>query len=62
MSEWDKTTLGQVCSFKGGNAFPQEEQGSRAGAAPFIKVSDLSLSGNDSTISRANNWVAGGRG
>ncbi|WP_341580120.1 restriction endonuclease subunit S [Microbacterium schleiferi] len=58
MSEWDKTTLGQVCSFKGGNAFPQEEQGSRAGAAPFIKVSDLSLSGNDSTISRANNWVS----
>ena len=58
MSDWDETTLGQVCSFKGGNAFPQDEQGSRTGAAPFIKVSDLSLSGNDSTISRANNWVS----
>lgn len=58
MSDWDETTLGQVCSFKGGNAFPQDEQGSRTGTAPFIKVSDLSLSGNDSTISRANNWVS----
>lgn len=58
MSDWEKTTLGQVCSFKGGNAFPQDEQGSRTGAAPFIKVSDLSLSGNESTISRANNWVS----
>lgn len=58
MSDWDETTLGQVCSFKGGNAFPQDEQGSRVGAAPFIKVSDLSISGNSSTISRANNWVS----
>ena len=58
MSEWEETTLGQVCTFKGGNAFPQSEQGSRAGVAPFIKVSDLSLSGNASAISHANNWVS----
>lgn len=58
MSEWEETTLGQVCSFKGGSAFPQVEQGNRTGVAPFIKVSDLSLPGNDSTISQANNWVS----
>jgi type I restriction enzyme S subunit len=58
MSEWARTTLGRLCSFKGGNVFPQREQGSLNGAAPFIKVSDLSLSGNSSTIDRANNWVS----
>lgn len=58
MSEWRTVALRDVCSFKGGNAFPQEEQGSMSGVAPFIKVSDLSTSRNRGKILEANNWVS----
>lgn len=58
MSEWASTTLGQLCRFKGGNAFPQDEQGAVTGRAPFIKVSDLSSSANASAIRTSNNWVS----
>lgn len=58
MSEWRSTTLGALCRFKGGNAFPSSEQGGTSGSTPFIKVSDLSLPRNTSKIVFANNWVS----
>jgi type I restriction enzyme S subunit len=57
MSEWRPGLLGELCSFKGGNAFPQDQQGHSHGSAPFIKVSDLSGARNASSIVAANNWV-----
>lgn len=57
MSEWRLTSLSELCTFKGGNAFPQDEQGRKAGDAPFIKVSDFGSAQNMSSIVSANNWV-----
>ncbi len=56
----DRTTrsLGEICSFKAGNAFKKELQGRAHGEVSFIKVSDLNLSGNEISISTANNWVS----
>jgi type I restriction enzyme S subunit len=58
MPEWRTAALGELCTFKGGNAFPQDEQGNTKGFAPFIKVSDLSAVHNGSSIHTANNWVS----
>ncbi|MBU1250408.1 MAG: restriction endonuclease subunit S [Actinobacteria bacterium] len=57
MSDWYDTELGNVCSFRAGAAFPTDFQGGTAGEYPFIKVSDLSSSGNELFIREANNWV-----
>lgn len=56
---WRQLKLGAVCSLRGGSAFPQRYQGGSEGRFPFIKVSDLALAGNESAITRANNWVSG---
>lgn len=49
--------LGELATFKGGSAFPKKYQGLLWGDYPFIKVSDLSRSGNERNIFTAGNWV-----
>ena len=56
--EWSSTTLGAVCGFAAGSAFPQSAQGNIVGKYPFIKVSDMNLPGNERFITTANNWVS----
>lgn len=50
--------LGELCILRGGSAFPKEEQGSKAGIYPFVKVSDLALPDNGNTLSAANHWIS----
>lgn len=54
---WKHRLLGDVCDFKGGAGFSEAAQGSSVGELPFIKVSDMSLPGNEVDIVTANNWV-----
>jgi type I restriction enzyme S subunit len=56
-SDWDAKRLGDLCELRAGSAFPQRYQGKRVGEYPFIKVSDLSDSGNGLFIRGAPNWV-----
>ena len=58
-SGWANTVLGEVCSFKSGSGFKENYQGMRAGEHPFIKVSDLTLPGNEKYITNAQNWISG---
>lgn len=55
--ELRELSLGEVCRFSAGSAFSPDEQGSRVGDHPFIKVSDLNLPGNEVAIRTANNYV-----
>ncbi len=57
-SEWRDLSLGEICSFTAGSAFPKGAQGESVGKFPFIKVSDMNLSGNERYITTANNWVS----
>ena len=57
-SEWYETTLGEICKFTAGSAFKPEHQGGKAGQYPFIKVSDMNLSGNEIFIRHAQNFVS----
>jgi type I restriction enzyme, S subunit len=57
-SEWYETTLGDICKFTAGSAFKPEHQGGVSGQYPFIKVSDMNLSGNEIFIRHANNFVS----
>ena len=56
--EWYETTLGEICKFTAGSAFKPEHQGGKAGQYPFIKVSDMNLSGNEIFIRHAQNFVS----
>ena len=56
-SKWTRKNLGDICIFSQGTAFPKHFQGEKEGDYPFIKVSDLSLSGNERYINTANNWI-----
>ncbi|MDK4807518.1 MAG: restriction endonuclease subunit S [Novosphingobium aromaticivorans] len=56
--DWTDLTLGDVCTFKGGNGFPESYQGKQAGDFPFIKVSDLNLPGNEKFVTSSQNWVS----
>ncbi|UER54448.1 hypothetical protein HJG43_07750 [Kineosporiaceae bacterium SCSIO 59966] len=58
MSMWESKTLGDLCSFQAGGAFPRSEQGHVSGDYPFIKVSDMTLPANSKRIVEANNWVS----
>lgn len=58
MNSWITLPLGELCRFKAGSAFPQDEQGSTSGAYPFVKVSDLSSSANSKFLNSANNWIS----
>ena len=55
---WVCGVLGDICSFTAGSAFKPEHQGSTEGDYPFIKVSDMNLTGNDVFIQSANNYVS----
>jgi len=56
-TDWPDITLGEVCTFRGGNGFKESHQGQSNGDHPFIKVSDLTLKGNEKYITTAQNWV-----
>ncbi len=56
-TDWEVTPLGEFADVKGGVGFPLNRQGRRQGEFPFIKVSDMTLEGNESYIRRANNYV-----
>ncbi|MBV2144879.1 restriction endonuclease subunit S [Falsochrobactrum sp. TDYN1] len=57
-ADWEETSLGDICTFRGGNGFKEEYQGQLSGEFPFIKVSDLTLPGNEKYITDAQNWVS----
>ena len=57
-SDWPEITLGDVCTFRGGNGFRESHQGQTNGDHPFIKVSDLNLDGNEKFVRAAQNWVS----
>ena len=57
-ADWDEVALGDVCTFRGGNGFGEEFQGQSNGDFPFIKVSDLTIPGNEKYITASNNWVS----
>ena len=54
---WTVKTLGDVCAFRSGSAFPKVHQGRPVGDYPFVKVSDMNLSHNKTYILGAANWV-----
>jgi len=55
---WKTKMLGTICQLSGGYGFPDSFQGSVEGELPFIKVSDMSLPGNERDIVNANNYVS----
>ena len=56
-ADWEVVRLGDVAEVQGGVGFPLERQGRQTGIFPFIKVSDMNLSGNETHIRMANNYV-----
>lgn len=58
MTDWRANSLGDICRFQAGDAFPKELQGAATGDVPVVKVSDMNLSGNELFISYANNWLS----
>lgn len=56
-TSWHEFTLGEICGFQAGSAFPQRYQGNASGEFPFIKVSDMNIAANEFQIIDANNWV-----
>ncbi len=54
---WQRVRLGDVAEIKGGAGFPPSRQGRTSGDYPFIKVSDMTLKGNETYIRLANNYV-----
>ena len=56
-SSWTRTSLGDICMFRAGTAFPKQFQGEVSGEIPFIKVSDLKHSANSLYIRHSANWV-----
>jgi len=56
MSEWQRSTLGDLCVFRGGSAFPRDEQGAESGDLPFVKVGDLAQQ-TSRYLTRSENWV-----
>ena len=56
-NSWTQTSLGDICMFRAGTAFPKQFQGEDTGEIPFIKVSDLKHSANSLYIRHSANWV-----
>ena len=56
-ADWKVARLGDVAEIRGGVGFPLQRQGRDDGEFPFIKVSDMTLEGNETYIHRANNYV-----
>jgi restriction endonuclease S subunit len=57
-ADWAEVALGDICTFRGGSGFKEEYQGSDFGEHPFIKVSDMTLPGNEKYVTASNNWVS----
>lgn len=55
--EWKPIRLGDIAEVRSGSGFPLSRQGRRNGQYPFIKVSDMTLNGNEVLINCANNFV-----
>lgn len=55
---WTQVKLKDIVRFRGGVGFPEADQGKYPGGIPFIKVSDLSLAGNEKYIEESANSVA----
>ena len=54
---WRVARLEDVAEVQSGVGFPLKKQGRLSGVYPFIKVSDMTLDGNETYIRRANNYV-----
>ena len=54
--DWEVKRLGVLGTLKSGVGFSEEEQGGTDGV-PLYKVSDMNLSGNETRMVRANNYV-----
>ena len=54
---WEVVRLGEVAEVRSGVGFPLDRQGHKSGDYPFIKVSDMTLQGNEKFIRLANNYV-----
>jgi type I restriction enzyme, S subunit len=50
-------SLGAFCEVRAGYAFPPSRQGRFTGDLPFLKVSDMNLTGNEKTLTSAKNWI-----
>lgn len=55
--DWIEVSLGELTSFASGYSFAPSEQGISAGEFPFYKVSDMNRSGNETSMSDAENWI-----
>lgn len=53
-----RTTLGALMTFKGGSAFPQDEQGGTVRELPFAKVSDLGRTQGDRYLDPVKEWIS----
>lgn len=58
MSNWLRTSLGKIASFKAGNGFPKKHQGMPSGELPFAKVSDMNSGGNELYLRTAENYIS----
>lgn len=56
-NDWEAASLRELCKFSGGSAFKEKYQGRRRGEYPFIKVSDMTIDGNQRFITNANHWI-----
>jgi restriction endonuclease S subunit len=57
-AHWETVPLKRIARFKGGAGFPIEHQGRSDKSLPFIKVSDMTLPGNERFMVRSNNSVS----
>jgi type I restriction enzyme S subunit len=55
---WEVLPLKRIASFKSGAGFPVGEQGGEDLEIPFLKVSDMTLSGNERYIATWNNSIS----
>jgi type I restriction enzyme, S subunit len=55
---WEVLPLKRLASFKSGAGFPVGEQGGKGLEIPFLKVSDMNISGNERYIRSWNNSIS----
>ena len=54
---WKTIRLEEIADVRAGSAFPIKYQGNIEGKYPFYKVSDMNLTGNETSMHASNNWV-----